>query len=71
MNRFKRDTGDVKREKPKPKRRKLNLTVALLPSLFFNDEEAMLTLTKKEGNPPPISRRQKWNFLVPFPEEVP
>ncbi|MFB0370863.1 MobA/MobL family protein [Xanthomonas euvesicatoria] len=21
--------------------------------------------------PPPISRRQKWNFLVPFPEEVP
>ncbi len=30
-----------------------------------------------EGNevrgviPPPISRRQKWNFLVPFPEEVP
>ncbi|MBD1478228.1 hypothetical protein GUH49_22955 [Xanthomonas citri pv. citri] len=52
MNRFKRDTGDVKREKPKPKRRKLNLTVALLPSLFFNDEEAMLTLTKKEGNPP-------------------
>ncbi|CEJ49024.1 hypothetical protein KOJCDNHJ_04431 (plasmid) [Xanthomonas citri pv. punicae] len=48
MNRFKRDTGDVKREKPKPKRRKLNLTVALLPSLFFNDEEAMLTLTKKE-----------------------
>ncbi|MGD3167844.1 hypothetical protein QT792_22255 [Xanthomonas citri pv. citri] len=52
MNRFKRDTGDVKREKPEPKRRKLNLTVALLPSLFFNDEEAMLTLTKKEGNPP-------------------
>lgn len=48
MNSFKRDTGDVKREKPKPKRRKLNLTVALLPSLFFNDEEAMLTLTKKE-----------------------
>lgn len=48
MNRFKRDTRDVKREKPKPKRRKLNLTVALLPSLFFNDEEAMLTLTKKE-----------------------
>ncbi len=48
MNRFKCDTGDVKREKPKPKRRKLNVTVALLPSLFFNDEEAMLTLTKKE-----------------------
>lgn len=48
MNRFKRDTREVKREKPKPKRRKLNLTVALLPSLFFNDEEAMLTLTKKE-----------------------
>ncbi|WP_203226119.1 hypothetical protein [Xanthomonas phaseoli] len=21
--------------------------------------------------PPPISRRQKWNFLAPFPEEVP
>ncbi|PNV26393.1 short-chain dehydrogenase, partial [Xanthomonas citri] len=21
--------------------------------------------------PPPISRRQKWNFLVPFLEEVP
>lgn len=48
MNRLKRDTDDVKREKHKPKRRKLNLTVALLPSLFFNDEEAMLTLTKKE-----------------------
>ncbi len=48
MNRFKRDTREVNREKPKPKRRKLNVTVALLPSLFFNDEEAMLTLTKKE-----------------------
>ncbi|QWN24218.1 hypothetical protein DGM93_07520 [Xanthomonas phaseoli pv. phaseoli] len=23
------------------------------------------------GNPPPISRRQKWNFLVSFLEEVP
>ncbi|AKJ75438.1 MobD (plasmid) [Xanthomonas oryzae pv. oryzicola] len=38
----------MKSEKTKPKRRKLNLTVALLTSLFFDDEEAMLTLTKKE-----------------------
>lgn len=38
----------MNRKKPNPKRGKLNVTVALLPSLFFNDEEAMLTLTKKE-----------------------
>ncbi|WP_453916950.1 hypothetical protein [Xanthomonas axonopodis] len=44
MNHIKRYTGGMKREKPKPKRGKLNVTVALLPSLFFNDEEAMLTL---------------------------
>ncbi|WP_017158738.1 hypothetical protein [Xanthomonas phaseoli] len=38
----------MNRKKLNPKRGKLNVTVALLPSLFFNDEEAMLTLTKKE-----------------------
>ncbi|WP_275041698.1 hypothetical protein [Xanthomonas phaseoli] len=36
--------------------------------------DALTILPTLEANsviPPPISRRQKWNFLVPFPEEVP
>ncbi|WAW87197.1 hypothetical protein LPY96_01255 [Xanthomonas citri pv. malvacearum] len=46
------------------------------------DEAAFKQFTLTDGDkltdigirlviPPPISRRQKWNFLVPFPEEVP
>ncbi|CBJ36153.1 conserved hypothethical protein (plasmid) [Ralstonia solanacearum CMR15] len=48
MNHIKRETNELKREKSMTKRGKLNVTVALLPALLFNDEEEMLTLTKKE-----------------------
>ncbi|WP_131469985.1 hypothetical protein [Xanthomonas citri] len=37
-------------------------------------EELLLETFERRGYrviPPRISRRQKWNFLVPFPEEVP
>ncbi|KKY03556.1 hypothetical protein PK69_23510 [Xanthomonas phaseoli pv. phaseoli] len=38
----------------------------MLHAQNFNDAGA-----GQQVIPPPISRRQKWNFLVPFPEEVP
>ncbi|NEK62491.1 hypothetical protein E2P73_16690 [Xanthomonas perforans] len=52
----------------KPRRGRPNIGYALLVC----EACAVASVTIDHGViPPPISRRQKWNFLVPFPEEVP
>ncbi|ASK93277.1 hypothetical protein [Xanthomonas citri] len=38
---------------------------------FNEKQKGLIESQERLVIPPPISRRQKWNFLVPFPEEVP
>ncbi|MGV7191076.1 hypothetical protein [Xanthomonas axonopodis] len=47
------------------------MTRELKPDTTIVKAKRGWAVTPEPVIPPPISRRQKWNFLVPFPEEVP
>ncbi|WP_219865222.1 hypothetical protein [Xanthomonas citri] len=47
------------------------MIIAQCAVTFGTDSSQFRDLVERMVIPPPISRRQKWNFLVPFPEEVP